>query len=72
MEELSKKGIESRPGFYTPDQLDLYNNGNSKNNFPVANTIASSVIVLPSYPKLLDKEIDTICEILKNIISQND
>ena len=72
MEELNKNGIDCRPGFYTPDQLDLYNNGYVMDNFPVANTIASSVIVLPSYPKLVDKEIDTICEILKSILSQND
>lgn len=69
MDDLKLMGIESRPGFYTPDQLDLYNNGFPKDNFPVANTISSSVIVLPSYPKLLDEEIDTICEILEDIIS---
>lgn len=72
MLELTKNGIESRPGFYTPDQLDLYNNGKLGRNFPLANTIASSLIVLPSYPKLLDVEIDKICVALKNILSKND
>jgi|688.fasta_scaffold04394_21 perosamine synthetase len=72
MEKLIQNGIECRPGFYTSDQLDLYNNGNVENNFPIANAIAASVIVLPSYPKLLDVEIDRICEILKSILSQND
>ena len=71
MEELIQNGIECRPGFYTPDQLDLYNNGNVENNFPIANATAASVIVLPSYPKLLDVEIDRICEILKGIVSKN-
>jgi perosamine synthetase len=72
MTELTKNGIECRPGFYTTDQLDLYNSGSLGNNFPIANATASSVIVLPSYPKLLNIEIDKICGILKSIISKND
>jgi perosamine synthetase len=72
MLELTQNGIECRPGFYTPDQLDLYNKGMVGDNFPIANVTASSVIVLPSYPKLLDTEIDKICGILIEILAKND
>jgi len=68
IQDLKKRGIECRPGFYTPDQLDLYNKYKIGDNFPIANATASSVLVLPSYPKLLDIEIDNICKILKNIL----
>ena len=70
MKNLSDNGIECRPGFYTPDQLDIYNNASSGNNFNNANKISASVLVLPSYPKLTDLEIHKICNILKNNISE--
>jgi perosamine synthetase len=68
IEKLNNSGVECRPGFYTPDQLEIYNNGSFNNNFPNANYIAERSIVLPSYPKLKDEEIVIICEILKKII----
>jgi perosamine synthetase len=70
LEKLNSSGIECRPGFYTPDQLDIYNNGSLGNNFINANKIAASVVVLPSYPKLSDLEIHKICNILKKYITE--
>ncbi|SJZ74331.1 DegT/DnrJ/EryC1/StrS family aminotransferase [Sediminibacterium ginsengisoli] len=66
---LSKKGIECRPGFYTAWQLPIYE-GQSEVNFEVANRIASNIIVLPSYPKMTDGEIDFVSEALVKIVSE--
>lgn len=59
MDQLKEKGIECRPGFYTPDQLPIYSEGNVR--FPIANSVASRTIVLPSYPALNNDTIKKIC-----------
>ena len=70
LEKLALNGIECRPGFYTPNQLDIYSDENS-DDFLVANQIASQIIVLPSYPKLENRMIDVICDLLLNILKND-
>jgi perosamine synthetase len=68
IERLSERGIECRPGFYTPEQLDLYRTGVTAH--PVAEEVAASTLVLPSSPRLADEQIDRICANLDQILSQ--
>jgi perosamine synthetase len=68
LDKLKSNGIECRPGFYTPDQLPIYNKGSLVENYPIANQVAQSVIVLPSYPKLSNENIVEICDTLKAIV----
>jgi perosamine synthetase len=63
---MRENGIECRPGFYTPYQLDIYDTEDIiKEDFMIANDLAKNVIVLPSYPKLGESEINYICGCLK-------
>jgi dTDP-4-amino-4,6-dideoxygalactose transaminase len=71
MEKLKIYGIDSRPGFYTPHQLGLYNQDLNFSDFPNANTISSSVIVLPSYPTLANNGIEYISNKIKDILYKN-
>lgn len=66
---LGQQGIECRPGFYTPEQLDLYRTGNSAIH-PVANQVAATTLVLPSSPRLADEQIDLICAALGGILER--
>lgn len=66
---LAEKGIESRPGFYTPDQLDLYR-AIDRSRYPVANQVAATTLVLPSSPRLTDAQIDRICATLISILGK--
>lgn len=67
-DELIKKlygfGIETRPGFYSSDQLDIY----EKHSLPRSREISENVISLPSYPTLHNEQIIFICEKLKKIL----
>lgn len=67
MRELSSAGIETRPGFYTPDQLDIYEEVGADDH-TIANDLAKSIVVLPSFPKLSDENIEYICNFLKSAI----
>jgi len=66
---LAEKGIECRPGFYTPDQLDLYRTSDASRH-PVANQVAATTLVLPSSPRLADPQIDRICAVLGDILGK--
>lgn len=66
---LAEKGIECRPGFYTPDQLDLYRTSDTARH-PVANQVAATTLVLPSSPRLTDAQIDRICSALGDILGK--
>lgn len=57
---LAKVGIETRPGFYTPNQLPGYGQHQIQNS----DDLASSVIVLPLHTKLTDANVKFICECL--------
>lgn len=57
LQQMLKGGIETRPGFYSPGQLEYFDCP------PLAtcDALAESVISLPSYPTLTEPEIERIC-----------
>lgn len=62
IENLAEKGIETRPGFYTFEQMRLYNAPMLKNS----DYLAKNIICLPFYPDLSQNEIEYIHrEVLK-------
>lgn len=63
MESLSSKGIETRPGFYTPSQLPIFDDV-CKQPIPNAEQLAANMIVLPSFALIEDKVIDFVCDTL--------
>lgn len=67
MTYLQEKGIETKIHYPIPLHLqstakDL---GYQKNDFPVAEKLASTMMSLPVYPELRDDEIDTIIETIQ-------
>ena len=58
--QLDRAGIEVRPGFY-PASVHTYLGATP---LPIADLLASQVIVLPTFPELSDKAIDHIAETL--------
>lgn len=57
MSSLSSKGIETRPGFQPPNEMDYFGPA----TVPVSEELGRWVISLPSYPSLSDGEIDYVC-----------
>lgn len=57
MSALSTKGIETRPGFQPPAEMDYF----GPSSVPVSEDLGRWVISLPSYPSLADSEIDYVC-----------
>lgn len=55
--QMLEAGIELRPGFYSPGQLEYFNCP------PLAtcDALAASIVSLPSYPTLTEPEIERIC-----------
>ena len=64
IQELLKKEIETRPGFYPFSVMPFYKSAICKNS----EEIGKDIIVLPSYPELTEDEINYICNELKNIL----
>lgn len=54
---LGSQGIEVRPGFYPPSAMPFY----KTKKLPVAESIASQVIVLPSFSSMTEQEICYVC-----------
>jgi perosamine synthetase len=70
LEVLGKKGIETRPGFNAISELDFakeFIRNNSTGN--CAQLLASSVISLPTYPRLKNSKIEYIVKTLENVIN---
>ena len=65
MKFLKKSGVETRPGFYPIHTMPMYNKL-SKNKFPTAIKLGSSIICLPSSPDISIKNINYICKKIKN------
>jgi len=55
---LQVKGIETRAGFYSFDEMPLYHS----DDLPISREISRNIISLPSYASLEDEMIDEICE----------
>ena len=62
---LSQDGIETRSGFYTPYNLQIYKTGVF---LPNSETLSSEIILLPSFTGLSNQQIDHVCERLTSNI----
>lgn len=65
MQDLEKQGIETRPGFYAFSDMPIY----PASDLPVTKDVAASVLSLPSYTMISDKDIDHICSALSQILT---
>lgn len=55
--EMLEQDIELRPGFYSPAQLGYF----ECPPLPVCDSLAASIVSLPSYPTLTEDDIDRVC-----------
>ena len=69
MEQLAKQGTETRPFFYPANVLPIYRDCCAGRNFPVAARISSQGLNLPTSADLKKKDIATICERFRVVIS---
>lgn len=58
IEQMHKKSIETRPGFYSFSVMPVY----EAPSLPVSESVGRSVISVPSYSFISDDDIDYICE----------
>jgi perosamine synthetase len=64
--KLKDQGIETRPGFYTPDSMShAYGQTSNNKNCTV---LAEEILVLPTHTALKNKDIDFVCNTLKKTI----
>lgn len=66
MKKLEEEGIESRPFFYPVHILPSYRNG----VFPIAEVLSKIGMSLPSSANLTREEIEWICDVCINIMSE--
>lgn len=66
IKKLSEKGIETRPGFYSSNLLNIYDH----HDVPVCEKISKNVISFPSYPTLESKQIEFICNSFLNLMKK--
>jgi len=66
IKQLKEKGIETRPGFTASSLMKIY----EPHSLPVCEDLSRNVISLPSFPSLLDKDIDYICNQLKGLMKK--
>lgn len=64
IEELNKKGIETRHGFYPFSIMPFYH----ANKCPISEEISNEIISLPSYTLISEEEIKYICDSLKSLM----
>jgi perosamine synthetase len=64
--KMKQRGIETRPGFYTPESMShAYGKTNINKN---CNELAEQILVLPTHSALKNDDIDFVCNELKEII----
>jgi perosamine synthetase len=68
MEILSKKGIETRPGFYSASEMDY--NKNTKVQSNASDRLSKSIIALPCSWTLTEEDINIICKTLIDILEE--
>lgn len=66
IKELARRGIETRPVFYSIKSLPPYHNGRHE-TFPVAEKISIQGLSLPSSPLLNADSIRRVCDIIKKL-----
>lgn len=65
MDFMSRRGVETRPGFPSSSQLGLFGSHSS----PVADMLADSIIVLPTPPTLTEAEIELAVSTLETALA---
>ena len=65
--KLKKKGIETRNGFYCPNELPIYSN---KNKLPNSMELSKRTINLPIFEELKLKQIKYICKKFREITNK--
>ena len=55
--QMLDAGIELRPGFYSPSQIDYFDCP----PLAICDNLATSIVSLPSYPTLTEPEIERVC-----------
>lgn len=63
--QMLEAGVELRPGFYSPSQLDYFD----CRPLPICDALAASIVSLPSFPTLTDAEIARVCAQLASLAS---
>ena len=63
--KLKKEGIESRNGYYCPNELSIFK---KKSKLPVSSDLSKRVISLPIFEELKVKEINYICKKFNEIL----
>jgi perosamine synthetase len=64
MNRLASAGIETRPGFYTPNEMPGY----GVHRISRSEQVSQNMIVLPFYPSMEDSDLERVCtELLKNV-----
>lgn len=66
-EYLRENGIETRPTFPVIHQMPMYN---TRESFPVAESLSCRGINFPSYPSLSSQDVHNICDIIKLFYSK--
>jgi perosamine synthetase len=66
IQELMRKGIETRPGFYAMSSLPPYD----APELEISSRLAASVISLPTYSDLTNEDIKYVCENFIEILSE--
>ena len=64
--KLKKKGIESRNGYYCPNELSFFK---KKYKLPVSSDLSKKVLCLPIFEELKIKEINYICKKFNEILN---
>jgi perosamine synthetase len=62
MVDMAAEGVETRPIFYCAHKMPMYSSGAGV--FPVAEEIAARGISLPSYPALIDRDLEHVVSAL--------
>ena len=73
MDELAKRGVETRPFFATMNEQPVFRNMNlfEGEKYPVAESLSRKGLYLPSSSGLKREEIKYVCESIAHISSSN-
>jgi perosamine synthetase len=61
MDDMQSAAVETRPVFYCAHTMPIYATGE---HLPVAESIASRGLSLPSYPQLSQRDLERVCDVL--------
>lgn len=70
-QHLSEKGIDTRPGFTSAEQLPFYQKtlNAKKGALAVSNALARETILLPQYPGLKESDVRIICDTISSFVA---